>query len=436
MEQQNTARWGGIFLMLTLFIISGNPAMSFGLPHQPFYVAVAALFFFLMVLQQIEIVTPSLIGIFIFFAFILIYQSYSFSFFPVVTLLGFFVRLFIAYAAVRLIKDFARSYVVIIYWLAILSFIFYIPQQIGNLAGFYFPAIFRPIEPIFGEPQGWRMTLFVHTFIFYQDMVYRNDGIFWEPGALAGYVNLGIILLASIRDQYEKRAYQQRLAMLVACLLSTLSTTGYIVLPLALLLHLNLEGKIGISKAIHFFFFTLVTIAIFVGFFAVAWEQPFMKEKIMRSIFVAQYKPDNWEADRIGTILFDLDYIEERPLTGWGLHEDTRNLLHPFLTGLAETGRGNGMSDFAAKIGLPALFLWMYCVFKYFFIMSEHNTIKSCIGFLCVVIILNGECYLNYPLFLCFFFLSDAIQFEQKIPALISEMHKKNSFPVRLSSQY
>jgi len=424
-EKSYTLSKGDILIMLGLFVVSGNPAMSFGLPHQPFYVAMAVLFFCLMAWRRVEIVSMPSIPIFIFFAFILIYQSYALSFLSVVTILGVFMRLFIAYAAVKLVKKFAHTYVDVIYWLVILSFIFHIPRQIGIALEFDFPAMFRFVEPLFGEPQGWRMTLFLHTFINTPGMEYRNAGLFWEPGAFAGYLTLGLIFLSSIRNDYNNRVYLKRLTVLSLGLLSTFSTTSYVVFPLAMMLHLHVQGKTAILKALQLLVSIYFIIVGAIVFYAFVWEQPFMKNKIYNSIYVTQYRKSNWEADRIGTILFDLDYIQERPLTGWGWHEYTRHSLHPFLTGLIEKGRGNGMSDFTAKMGLPALLIWMYFVFKYLFILSGNNLIRGGIGLLCIMVILNGECYLGYPLFMCFFFLSKTISVEQNFlsPAQATDNH-------------
>jgi len=398
-----------MLIMLILIIVSGNPAMTFGLPHQPFYVAVAVLFFVLILLKKIKIVSPFSVSIFLFFIFVLTYQSFSFSFYPYVTILGFIVRLFIAYAAVRLIKDFARTYVDVMYRLAILSIIFYVPQQLGNFMGFDFRAIFEPIGLLFGESQyGSPMTIFIYTFGAGES--YRNAGFFWEPGAFAGYLNLALIFIAAVSWQYNNRAFWKRFIVLLVCLLSTFSTSGYVAAPLALLLHLQIKHRTVVSTALRI---TMVTYIVAIGafvYYAFVWEQPFMKSKVLHSITVVEQQSPGWEADRIGTIFFDLDYIKERPFTGWGLHANTRLALSPYLTRLIETGRGNGMSDFAAKFGLVALFLWMFFVFKYLSILFNGNVIKSGLGLLCIMIVLNGECYLNYPLFLCFFFLFKTVQ--------------------------
>ena len=409
-----------VLLMMILFIISGNPAMSFGLPNQPFYVAVAIIFFGLLFWRNIHITSTHAIGIFIFFSFILVYQSYAFSFFSVVTILGFLVRLFIAFAVVRLLKNFAKSYVDVIYALSLLSLLFYIPHQIGFFLNIDFASLFTPIEPLFGEPQGWRSTIFLHTFFNIRGFEHRNAGMFWEPGAFAGYLNIGIIFLAMVKHQYDLRAYWMRLIVLALCLLSTFSTTGYIAMPLALLLHMKIEISTKTSTILKTIAIIYLIALVFLIFYVFVWEQPFMKEKVLNSIFVTQYQKPGWEADRIGTLFFDYDYIKERPFTGWGLHGETRHALHPFLEGLAETGRGNGMSDFAAKMGVPALFLWMFGVFKYLFILSGNNLIRGGIGLLCIMIILNGECYLNYPLFLCFFFLYKELSLKQTDSAMDS----------------
>jgi divalent metal cation (Fe/Co/Zn/Cd) transporter len=49
----------------------------------------------------------------VFFSFLMILavQSILFNFFPLKTIAGFIIRLFVAFAAVRLVKDFPRIYI-------------------------------------------------------------------------------------------------------------------------------------------------------------------------------------------------------------------------------------------------------------------------------------------------------------------------------------
>lgn len=63
--------------------------------------------------------------------------------------------------------------------------------------------------------------------------------------------------------------------------LSTFSPTSYLVFPLAIMLHMQIQGNSVTSKAHRLFMSAyIIAIGIFV-FFTFVWEQPFMKDKVL-----------------------------------------------------------------------------------------------------------------------------------------------------------
>jgi hypothetical protein len=136
-------------------------------------------------------------------------------------------------------------------------------------------------------------------------------------------------------------------------------------------------------------------------FCALAANQSFIAPKIENSILVATTRSGNWQADRLGAVLLDLDYIAARPLTGWGTGM-TRLALNPELT--ADQATGNGFSNFAASFGILVLGVWLASAYRTMLLLSRQRKVLAALGLLVLVISLNGELFLNYPLFLMFFF--------------------------------
>lgn len=64
----------------------------------------------------------------------------------------------------------------------------------------------------------------------------------------------------------------------------------------------------------------------------------FLHDKIYDQHYGVETRSNRWHGTRFGSLVFDLKYIKERPLTGWGLHPKTRYALDPWVT--EEEGNG------------------------------------------------------------------------------------------------
>jgi hypothetical protein len=388
--------------MLFVVALSGNPVL--GTPGAVrFIIPVAALLLGLAVLHKKRLsVSRRGFSILALFGGIIALQTVHFQVFSAVTILGQLCRFAIAYCAVVLIPDFAGTYVRVMLALAVLSFVFYFSYLGGAVLGIDVAALTRPFA-LYAAPNGENSSILLHTFFSGPPDAYRNAGMFWEPGAFAGYVNLALVLLCLIRERFTKRAYLVRFAVLSACLLTTKSTVGYIAYAVVLCLEVMARERPG-GRAKLFGYLGAGFVLAF--FCALAANLEFIAPKIENSIMVVTAQTEGWQADRIGSVLFDLDYIAARPLTGWGMRNETRLALNPELTEDEANGRGNGMSNFAATFGVVALVVWLVSSYKTLLLLSPQRKMLVALGLLVLVISLNGECFLNYPLFLMFFFPS------------------------------
>jgi hypothetical protein len=391
----------GFLLMLFVVALSGNPVLSAKEDMTPFFISVGAMLLGLAVLHKKRLsVSRRGFSILALFGGIIAVQTVHFQVFSAVTILGLLCRLVIAYCAVVLIPDFAGTYVRVMLGLAVLSFVFYFGYLGGAVLGIDVAALTRPFALYDSDIAS---SILVHTFFSDPPDAYRNAGMFWEPGAFAGYVNLALVFLCLIRERFTKRAYLVRFVVLSVCLLTTKSTVGYIAYAVVLCLEVMArERHSGRAKLIAY----LGAGFVLAVFCALAANLEFIAPKIENSILVATTQTGGWQADRLGSILFDLDYITARPLTGWGMRQETRLALNPELTDIEANGRGNGMSNFAATFGVIALVVWLLSSYHTLLLLSPQRKMLTVLGLLVLVISLNGECFLNFPLFLMFFFSS------------------------------
>ena len=92
-------------------------------------------------------------------------QSISFNFFPLRRIAGFIIRLFIAFATVRLVKDFPRIYINVMYGICIISLCFYVPEQLFHAVGRDFASLFMPLANPVRDFFCWIQAIEVLTLI-------------------------------------------------------------------------------------------------------------------------------------------------------------------------------------------------------------------------------------------------------------------------------
>jgi hypothetical protein len=170
--------------------------------------------------------------------------------------------------------------------------------------------------------------------------------------------------------------------------LTTFSTTGYIVLFLVVLYKIARAGGFGLVKAPVFALVLVVAVVAYT-------EVDFLGDKVARQFENAQVL-DDFSPDRFGALLFDLHYIEKNPWFGNGFHESTRYADHEHLQGEA-LGHGNGLSNFAATVGLAGMMAYLVGLVSSGFGRDRADRIALA-AIICVLAV--GEQFLGYPLFL------------------------------------
>lgn len=222
---------------------------------------------------------------------------------------------------------------------------------------------------------------------------FRNAGPFWEPGAYAGYLLIIPLLYLNDVELFFKK-YKKKIIVLIIGLLTTMSTTGYVAFSI-LLIYI-----FGLRKRISFPTF-LGTILIIYGVWFAINNVEFLGNKIEDQYSKTLEQGDEFSNTRFGAFLFDLYYIQKRPFFGNGFHESTRFEDHPNLIELAannEMGHGNGFSNMLASVGLIFFISYVYFIVKK---LKNSFTKKDIVFFIVMlVILLQGEQFLLYPLFL------------------------------------
>lgn len=229
----------------------------------------------------------------------------------------------------------------------------------------------------------------------------RNCGPFWEPGAYAGYILITFMLFyEDLRWLYDK--HRKKVFVLLAALLTTFSTQGYVI---ALLLILSLIIR-GTSKKLIINIIPKLVVSIIV-IAAVASTIPFMREKMANQLTLAfSWKDDESlrSANRFSTTMLDIYNISKSPL--WGISEDYNKLYGEFspIVSIYKRGgvyaSGSGNTLFMAQYGILLYALWLILSYKSLNLFYKEKKSALLVLFLLIGL---GQCeiYIFKIFFIC-----------------------------------
>ena len=381
-------------LTLLVIVISGDPAISV-LGKYAVYIGTLIIFLSLWLVNPIRLRKQD--GFVVVLFFLLTFTHvFSFGSMVIPATIGFLIKIIIAMLAVRLIPGFSRRYVAVMYYFSLLSFVFWVPSYFGVNMQSIFSSIRVPL------PNDDYFSIGIYNFGLPYYGPVRNYGIFWEPGAFAGYLVLALFFL--LRDCKNKHKLLKQGLVLIASLLSTQSTTGYIVFMVMILYftYVYVRTKRSVLRLI---LFPALVVAVVGGAYFAMTEFSFLGEKINIQLKSASAGDDASRINRFGNFLYDLDSIASRPIFGWSATPETRDLSEPGVADLIAL-QGNGLTSFAVRFGLVGLVIF-FGFFAYNMRRETGSVSIVILGTVIVCLVLNGEQFLNYPMFLTLMFMPD-----------------------------
>jgi hypothetical protein len=370
------------FIVLLIVLISGNPAMSLVGEELVYILTLLILGCFWLVQpkkfsQSSVIFVASFIGIFI--LQIIIHGSIV-----VIASIGYTVKIIIAMLVVRLVPDFFSKYIAVMYFLAALSLLFYVP----TLLGIDLRSMFSSLN-LFGGSNIVHIGL--HN--FQRSFEVRNCGVFWEPGAFAGYLVLAIFFSVIFKESLQSK---WTLRILILALVTTQSTAGLLTGFIVFLVYAYSKVKAEKPNKFGFMLIPVLLMAGLVGYFSFGYFD-FLGDKINGQLMATSDEAGDFQINRFGNFLFDLNYIYDSPLLGWGANPETRFSTDSELADLI-TGQGVGLTGFIVKFGLLSFFIFYFYVYRAFCSITESKLFGISI-LIIISVLLMGEQYLNFPLF-------------------------------------
>ena len=373
----NNQSWDHVLVWLLLFGC-GNPFVSFYLDKLVYIVSIVLVFLlfkpkFSAENKQTAYRWIALLTI-IFIGQLLVLKSISYlacANYMAKFLTGFCI-------AVLLGRRFRDAYLSVMTVLCVISLFFFFLQ----LTGFTIPSLL---------PSTSAGSIGIYTFQTpseYSNYRLRNCGMFWEPGAFAGYINVAFMLFINNLSELFRK-HRGKVVILLLALLSTLSTTGYVCFGLIMLFYV-IESNV--SKPIKMF---LLAITVVMAAFAFI-RLDFLGEKVIEQFQNAsELTADSNEHSRFGSVIIDWFYIQLHPLFGNGFSLSTRYAYHlQFYDAESLMGFGNGFTGIIGTLGIPFMLYYLYSYYR------NKSLTRWLFMLVFVILALQGEQYMNYPLFL------------------------------------
>jgi hypothetical protein len=311
---------------------------------------------------------------------------------------------FTVYAATRSLKfKLFKIYEYLIFFLAIIGLFGWLIQIALRGDHLYFLLNKIPGIALFSYVSGDGINaVFYSVQPAYSSMLYgfavpRNCGYAWEPGAFAVYLCLAIFINLFCTD-YDKNK-KKRLWFLVLALLSTQSTTGYLIFMLIILFYfLNKNLKIVLL------FLPFVTVAL-----VYVATLPFMSKKVIdlidetKNVDVLIERTIGLEGEftpqRFTSFVITFKDFQNNPLFGLGpRREDSWTVkLYSNISAIS------GIGELLAGFGLTGFIFFIILSFRTSVLFSKTFNYKGKILlFLIIIFISISYSIIFLPLVMCF----------------------------------
>lgn len=351
--------------------------------------------FFAFLLQKKKFHATFLLFLALLLTLITIQGAY-FGEMPYSATIGLLMKIGIGYFALALVPDnFTRRYVDILYFLAICSLVFFIPILLGGGA---IKSIFESIaiRPPLG---GGYENFIVYTLNLEEPGILglpRNCGAFWEPAAFGGYLIVGLIFnLIHTNSVKDKKS-----VILIITLVTTLSTTIFVVLAFLLFCYYLINGSV-IAK--------IAVIPILGGIVYFAFTSfEFLGDKIEEQLDLsniqskAQDTGGQMSHTRFSSAVADWEDISKHPIMGRGIYPITFHYPGDLAS------RHNGLTRFIAEFGAIISIIYFGLILMTFNKLCANSPINSQISlffFACILLIGFSENLFSRPFFWALAFL-------------------------------
>jgi len=176
---------------------------------------------------------------------------------------------------------------------------------------------------------------------------YRNYGIYWEPGLYQAYLNFLLIFLL-----YDKELFQGRripryitIAFCVFLILTTGSTTGYVLCTINMILFLFRNRELPVLKILFIGMAVVVSLFVF---------------EVLSEMITNKMTMGNSYKMRLTDMIKGFEVFKTKPILGYGIANDA---YAQYTQGEFDSLRGNtnGLVSVLINFGIVGFLCYAYC---------------------------------------------------------------------------
>ncbi|MCA0430161.1 MAG: O-antigen ligase family protein [Bacteroidetes bacterium] len=380
---------------LLVFLLLATTGIEYFYRSQNYIVVSTLIAIFIFLKSKKKLNINSLL-IILLFAIVETFQFLLFGGFNLRTPLGTMTRLLLAYLVIELTRfKFLTVYVNLIYFLSLISFIFYFCSFIPGFFNFFYNTSPNILPQLFSGEEGFYKespNIIIYNFHQASFNMGRNPGPFWEPGAFAVFISLALILNSIKRQKLLKG---KNLIFLIA-LITTFSTTGYMCL-FVFIIYSNIDAL----KKNALYSILLLIVA---SFSIIMYEKiPFLKEKIEKDVELK----NETTSSRFGSALADIKDFARSPVFGLGRAGAKNNFIDVDNFD-SENHRNNGFFNLLATYGVLITLFYMYKIYESFKIIGntfQLPTYFKAVSFIILMLLGLSQGIYMRPFFYSFMFI-------------------------------
>jgi hypothetical protein len=284
-------------------------------------------------------------------------------------------KLILAYLVIRTVGEkFAETYVSVIVFFAVVSLFGYLSDTLH-----LFDGLVQKLPNIPGR--GYEGFFYVFRDTYHP---YRNQSIFFEPGAYQAFLNAALFIIFFSKTRLDARRQWLYIIILMAALTTTFSTTGFIIFLCGFFLFLY-------KSEVATFYGKLVLVSIgiiIIIFFAAQFNESFVK-KINDYMTANEYEFTYSAQTRSSQLKADLRVIKKH-VFGLGQREYLREFQ---MEGRTENrGSSNGVTKILAMYGIP---IGIFIFGSYYWALRRilNKPLLVAGAFVMFMLFLAGEAY-------------------------------------------
>jgi len=346
-----------IYFILLLILTSGT--VFFSLAYSKVFTPVLFISSLLLLYSRRRISKDNLKILVVFFVFLFINVIFNFTrnvaYSSVIGLAIKVTSISIIFSELD-INDFKKCYVNIMAVLCVISLVcFFSSEQIQNIT---YPLMSHKI--IAGN---WFTYAPYHTW-GWETAFHRNAGMFWEPGAFQAFINIALLILINDKSKIDWVNDKRTIVIFIlfmGTILSTKSTTGYIILCMIFLYGVIKNLSEIKTIIVHFrnninkksIIYIVVLIVFLLGTVTIIFNNGVITKKLTK-------KNDSYSI-RSNDLNSSLKIIATKPLVGYGYMSKAVSEVEKSYN---IKDNSNGLLYFTYMFGIPVVATLLFLYYK------------------------------------------------------------------------